>query len=314
VLDMQAGAAAQDRERFANARAEWAWAMRERLECGDVDLDPADDDLAAQLGALKYRYNSRGQIVIESKDEMRKRGLPSPDRADAAILTAVAPAGADLFRRVAWRYWSWATSPAGERAVACADRTWPLASMWVFASAQLAFGEDAAVDRSVASVWGRTPDGGLVLLDRARERTDDGNPLDLAARLAGLWPVDSTFVTRQQHAALARSGLLAPELHLSALDADTDPITRALPASAAVTEGRVWLPTAAPWREQWTAECLAFPHARADGSVTCLALAVLAAATRWVPLAPKPVATSGELDPLAGAFGSRPVDFLNASL
>ena len=86
VLDMQAGAAAGDREHFLNARAEWFWGLRQRFEDGDIDLDPDDDELAAQLGALRYKFTSRGQIQIESKDDIRKRGLPSPDRADAVML------------------------------------------------------------------------------------------------------------------------------------------------------------------------------------------------------------------------------------
>lgn len=90
VVDMQAGGAPADSERFLNARAEWYWALRERFEDGDIDIDPDDDDLAAQLGAIRYKHTSRGQIVIESKDDMRKRKLPSPDRADALMLTAAA--------------------------------------------------------------------------------------------------------------------------------------------------------------------------------------------------------------------------------
>lgn len=88
VVDMQAGAAAADPEHFINARAEWFWSLRTRFEDGDADIDPDDDDLAAQLGALRYRYTPRGQIAIESKDDMRKRGMPSPDRADALMLTS----------------------------------------------------------------------------------------------------------------------------------------------------------------------------------------------------------------------------------
>lgn len=86
VLDMQAGQAPLDRERFKNARAEWFWGLRERFESGDIDLDPADDETAAQLGAIRYKYTSRGQVQIESKDDMRKRGMPSPDRADGLML------------------------------------------------------------------------------------------------------------------------------------------------------------------------------------------------------------------------------------
>ena len=87
---MQAGAGAVDSEHHLNARAEWYWALRERFEAGDMDIDPADDQLAAQLGSIKYKYTARGQVQIESKDDMRKRGLPSPDRADAVMLTAAA--------------------------------------------------------------------------------------------------------------------------------------------------------------------------------------------------------------------------------
>lgn len=282
VLDMQAGGKARDPERFANARAEWAWAMRERLEEGDLDLDPGDDELAAQLGSFKFRYDSRGRIVIESKDEMRKRGLPSPDRADAAILTAVKPAGADLFSPVAWRYWSWAPETGQGPSVALAGRPWPMVSMWLFNTAHVALGENADADFTVVSTWARNLDGSLILLDRQRERVGETNPVDLVAAAARRWRTDTTYITRQQHALLAKGGLLGGT-NFNALDVDPDPFARALPAAAAVSGGRVWLPSAVPWRQQFTAEFLAWPSGRFDGSVTTLALAVFAAATQWVP-------------------------------
>jgi hypothetical protein len=57
--------------------------LRELFENGEIDIDQLDDALAAQLGSLKWTLDSRGRIKIESKDDMRKRGMPSPDRADA---------------------------------------------------------------------------------------------------------------------------------------------------------------------------------------------------------------------------------------
>jgi len=45
-------------------------------------MDPNDDQLATQLGDIKWKL-TRGQIAVKSKVELRKRGLPSPDRADA---------------------------------------------------------------------------------------------------------------------------------------------------------------------------------------------------------------------------------------
>jgi hypothetical protein len=83
--------------RFYNKRAELYWNLKELLagvsgtgEDGWLDLDPADDELAAQLTNIKYKINRHGQIEVESKDSMKARGLPSPDRADA-LAYAVAP-------------------------------------------------------------------------------------------------------------------------------------------------------------------------------------------------------------------------------
>ncbi len=91
VEDMQAGASARDPKKFVNARAEWFWCLRELFEAGDIDIDPADDELAAQLGQIRFEYTSRGQIKIESKDDMAARGVSSPDRADALAIAFAVP-------------------------------------------------------------------------------------------------------------------------------------------------------------------------------------------------------------------------------
>lgn len=89
VVPVNVGEAAWDSERFTNRRAECFWALRERFEAEAIDLDPADEELAAQLSALKYKFDSRGRILIESKDDMRKRGMASPDQADALMLACL---------------------------------------------------------------------------------------------------------------------------------------------------------------------------------------------------------------------------------
>jgi hypothetical protein len=81
VAGYNGGAAAIGKERFVNRRAEDYWTLREIFETGEVDIDPDDDVLAAQLGSIKWTLDSRGRIKIESKNDMCKRGLPSPDRA-----------------------------------------------------------------------------------------------------------------------------------------------------------------------------------------------------------------------------------------
>jgi phage terminase large subunit-like protein len=276
ALDMQAGAAAQDRERFVNARSEWAWAMRERLEGGDIDLDVADEDLAAQLGSLKYRYNSRGQIVIESKDEMRKRGLPSPDHADAAILTAIAPAGADLFRRLCWRHWTL----EGTR-FATAGRSWAPSETWVFLTAHLPGSDDALGEHHVLSAWAYTLDGHLLLLDRARWKPGDATLADKVQPLVTRWTPDTMFVPRKQRTEQLMAEM-ARVVSINSLDVAPDAMSRILPAAAMQAAGKVWMPTAA-WAEAAKSEFLAFPHSRQTGMVETLGHAVRVAATKWMP-------------------------------
>lgn len=73
--------------RFANLRAEMYWTFRELMDAGFIDLDEADDILIAQLLSIRFIEESNGRIHIESKKDMRKRALPSPDRADAAVMS-----------------------------------------------------------------------------------------------------------------------------------------------------------------------------------------------------------------------------------
>lgn len=47
---------------------------------------PDDNDLVAQLSGRKYKLTEASKIKIESKDEVKKRGLPSPDEADCVLL------------------------------------------------------------------------------------------------------------------------------------------------------------------------------------------------------------------------------------
>jgi hypothetical protein len=72
-------------DQFFLLRDELQWALRERFQEGAIDLDN-DDELMSQAGSVKYWLDSRGRIRIESKDDMRKRLLPSPDHFDALML------------------------------------------------------------------------------------------------------------------------------------------------------------------------------------------------------------------------------------
>jgi hypothetical protein len=77
---------ARNPKRFKNRRAEMYWTLRTLMDDGLIDLDPEDDVLSAQLGSIRWWEDAAGRIVVEGKDDMKSRGLPSPDRADCVAM------------------------------------------------------------------------------------------------------------------------------------------------------------------------------------------------------------------------------------
>jgi hypothetical protein len=85
VREINVGETPRDTEKFSNRKAELYWGLRERVQKGDL-AGLNDERAIAQLAGIRYRHNSRGQIIIESKEDARKRGVKSPDRAEAIML------------------------------------------------------------------------------------------------------------------------------------------------------------------------------------------------------------------------------------
>jgi len=74
--------------RYANKRAEMWGFMKEWVKAGSL---PDDTELTADLKAVDYGYDASDAILLERKDDMRRRGLASPDDGDALALTFAYP-------------------------------------------------------------------------------------------------------------------------------------------------------------------------------------------------------------------------------
>lgn len=85
VRAVNVGEAPRDKEKYYNLKAEAYWGLRMRFAEGDV-AGLTDETAIAQLVGIRYEHNARGQVVIESKEKARKRGVKSPDRAEAVML------------------------------------------------------------------------------------------------------------------------------------------------------------------------------------------------------------------------------------
>ena len=83
VISMLGSAASPDRMRWLNSRAHIYDLLREGMLDGKIDLDPDDTSLLDEMLMIQYKFSTKGAIQIESKDDMRSRGVKSPDSLDA---------------------------------------------------------------------------------------------------------------------------------------------------------------------------------------------------------------------------------------
>ena len=102
---------------FANIKAQAWWQLRDRfyktyraIKYGDVypvdemislssDI-PDLDYLKAELSRPRVDYDNNGKVRVESKKDMRKRGIPSPNKADALVM-CFAPIRRDVLKQTA---------------------------------------------------------------------------------------------------------------------------------------------------------------------------------------------------------------------
>jgi phage terminase large subunit len=85
VRAINVGERSHESGKYVNLKAEYYWGLRMRADTGQIS-GMTDERTIAQLTGIRYSHNAAGQIVIESKDEAKKRGVKSPDRAEAVML------------------------------------------------------------------------------------------------------------------------------------------------------------------------------------------------------------------------------------
>jgi phage terminase large subunit len=71
---------------YRNLRAELWFRLKDWLTKRSCKL-PKNEDLISEICTVRYTFTPQGKYQVESKEEMKKRGLRSPDLADALVLT-----------------------------------------------------------------------------------------------------------------------------------------------------------------------------------------------------------------------------------
>ena len=89
VQGVNVGTAAFNPQRFSRLRDELWWRLREQFERGTISI-PDDVLLHGDLNGPHYEERS-GIVYVETKKQMKQRGIESPNRADSLMQTEMVP-------------------------------------------------------------------------------------------------------------------------------------------------------------------------------------------------------------------------------
>lgn len=101
--DREYAAGKKNSDMFLNVKAQAWWVLRDRfyntyraIKFGDVYPEDKLISLSSNIKDLRYlmaelsrprvEYNDNGKVKVESKKDMKKRGIPSPNKADALVM------------------------------------------------------------------------------------------------------------------------------------------------------------------------------------------------------------------------------------
>lgn len=249
--------------------------------------DSADDPLGRAIG--EPMESATGDVDWE---EVRK--VVGPHVFSAMYQQRPEPAEGGLFKRIFWRHFT-----RFGNILDLGGRQSDLRDAWRFATIDLANSTRTAADFTVIGAWARTLGGDLILLDMVRAKIGEAEHFAHARPLIERYSLDTVFVEASQYGTTLVKQATQAGVPITPIQAEIDKFSRALPYSAWVAAGRVWLPANAHWVDTWISEHAAFPGAgKHDDCVDVGSLATRVSVTRAAPTLPAshPSRSSGEID------------------
>lgn len=144
----------------------------------------------------------------------------------------------------------------------------------IFQTCDPAASTKTTADFFALGTWAQTPDNDLILLDVLKTRLEGPDQVNLFWQQYKRWKpaqqwVESAGVGKTLYQMLVREGLPVKELK-----ADTDKVTRALPAAARMEAGAIYFMQGGTWLHDVEEELLGFPNAAHDDVVDVVSYAV----------------------------------------
>lgn len=180
------------------------------------------------------------------------------------------PDGGAIFKRQFFKY----ATLTGDILDLGGEKKFILPMCRIFQTCDPAASTKTTADYFVLGTWAQTPNNDLVLLDVLRTRLEGPDQVNLFKQQYARWKpafqaVESAGVGKTLYQMLIREGLPIKELK-----ADTDKLTRALPAAARMEAGTVYFLQGASWLHEVEEELLSFPNGAHDDICDVISYAV----------------------------------------
>jgi predicted phage terminase large subunit-like protein len=143
-----------------------------------------------------------------------------------------------------------------------------------FGTMDLAFSVKKTADFTVLIAWAVTPRADLIMLDMVRARMDAPDFFTgIMSRMFSDYKLDYLGVEKVMGTSLATHGIRMQGKAIRLLIADTDKISRSIPAQVRMEAGQTYIPLVHPERETIEHELMSFPFGAHDDIVDCFSYA-----------------------------------------
>lgn len=258
--------------------------------------DPTAPEVRGSDGASAYHPN--GELVsVRRRAEGWFLGLKSKRSMyvwNSIYMQAPVSAEGNLFARADFRYWSYVKpdrshhDPLRGARLMVEGETLFVANMTRFITVDLAASKKTSADWSVASVWGITGNGRLLLLDRKRVRLGEDQHWTFIAPLCRRWACPDVYVEKSFISSTLVRDATADGIRIQMVTPDKDKITRSIPAANRVKTHTVHWPDYVEWLDEWEDEIAGFPAWGKDDQADTLFYAARIASAHWTPPAKTP--------------------------
>lgn len=153
------------------------------------------------------------------------------------------------------------------------DKKYTIQQCKIFQTCDPAASTKTSADYFVLATWAQTPLNELALIDLIRTRLETPDQVPLFKQQHIRWhpvfqAVEKTGLGISLYQTLLREGLPVQKV-----EADSDKVTRFIPAATRISAGTVYFLANAPWLNDYEAELLGFPNAAHDDMVDCTSTA-----------------------------------------